>query len=33
LSEENLRLLNTLLAIAALCLTCFGIGLAIGSLL
>lgn len=33
MSDENLKLLNILLAVAALCLTCFAIGLAIGSLL
>jgi hypothetical protein len=30
-SEDNLKLLNVLIGLAALCLTCFAIGLAIGS--
>jgi hypothetical protein len=33
MSDENLKLLNLLLVVASLCLTCFAIGLAIGTLL
>jgi hypothetical protein len=31
MSEDNLKLLNLLIGVAALCLTCFAIGLAIGT--
>jgi hypothetical protein len=31
MSEDNFKLLNLLIGVAALCLTCFAIGLAIGS--
>ena len=31
MSEDNLKLLNALIAVAALCLACFAIGLTIGS--
>jgi hypothetical protein len=30
-SEDNLKLLNVLIGVAALCLTCFAVGLAVGS--
>jgi hypothetical protein len=32
-SDDNLKLLNLLLVIAGLCLACFAIGLAVGTLL
>jgi len=32
-SDEHFKLMNFLIALAALCLTCFGVGLAIGALL
>jgi hypothetical protein len=31
MSEDNLKLFNTLIAVAGLCLACFAIGLTIGS--
>jgi hypothetical protein len=31
MSDDNLKLLNVLIGVAALCLTCLAIGLAVGS--